>query len=115
VTIVVSSTNRRVTIMGYSATSAAFRTIEKIEATIKDRGFGVRATNGWLDEMGVEHFWERGDEQDDGAIVGEVMRVIPMGKNKGHCQGVGKLYIAPNGEIQRFPGLPREVLNIVRR
>jgi hypothetical protein len=80
--------------MGYSCTSAALRTLQAIKETC---GADLTASNEvLLYKRKRLAFFERGTEQDDGAIVGEVF------DNFGR---LGEFRINPDGTIHHFPGL----------
>ena len=91
--------------MGYSATAAAFRTIEKLmgEAKGLDHSSG---SNCWKDATGRECFYERGREQADGAMVGTVNRET----SPGFAKRIGSFRIEPDGKITRFPGMPPAII-----
>jgi hypothetical protein len=110
------STNERSNTMGYSASSAAFRTIERIiEEAHKLKP--LNGSNTWISDDGLHYFYERGNEQPDGAMTGKVMR--SFAKSEWHpswgdyretaCKSAGSFRIEPSGKITRFPGIPKKV------
>lgn len=87
--------------MGYSATSAAFNTLELI------KGHFNNEVQNTLDNG---YFWEIGKEQHDGAITGLVYKPYHLDPNK--CIKAGTFKILPNGNILRFTGIPKKLFHI---
>lgn len=80
--------------MGYSASAAAFRTLDAI-------GRYATATGAPTNSFrcgGVEGFWEIGQEQGDGAITGQVHVV-----RDGYIVKSSPFRINPDGVVARFP------------
>lgn len=85
--------------MGYSCTTAANNTLAVIGK--------VHATDGNPNILSIgkdKFFFERGKEQDDGAITGSLMKMLP----NDFCRKVGTVRINADGSIARFPGLSKE-------
>lgn len=95
--------------MGYSCTVDANNTLGVIEHM-----FATDGNPNVLTIRGEQYFFERGREQEDGAITGQLMRMLP-GE---YCERAGAVRIAADGEIIRFPALSRaekqEAMNTVR-
>ena len=80
--------------MGYSATAAAFRTLDAIgRYTAYEGGPSNGFRNG-----GTEGFWEIGREQKDGAITGMVYLT-----RDGYIVKSASFRINPDGVVARFP------------
>ena len=85
--------------MGYSCTRDAQDTLGVIA---KMFGRADKGSNTLV--IGAEeYFYERGREQADGAITGELFLMLP-GET---CRRVGGFKIAPDGRIVRFPRLTK--------
>lgn len=86
--------------MGYSCTTAALRTLQAIKTL---RGADMKGSN----EIGLQYwvpgFYERGEEQPDGSIVGTVTTAWSGIKSP------GAFHISPEGKVLRFDGLPSAV------
>ncbi len=97
--------------MGYSCTQDADSMLGVIRKAYGDSSKGSNT----LVLQGTEYFYERGREQDDGAITGTLMRVSLSGD---YAYREGSFKIAPDGTILRFPHLSaaqkRELDNIFR-
>jgi len=84
--------------MGWSATSAACRTMDQwTAACVREHG-----TQNGFTVAGVEYFWETGREQADGGITGAVYR-MDGGR-------VGTFRIDPDGGVFRAPAVMKGVL-----
>jgi hypothetical protein len=79
--------------MGYSATKKA---LDTLKALVPGNANG---TNCWRKGK-VDYFYEIGDEQTDGSIVGEVWR-----SDNSLAFFVGYFKISADGVISKFPGL----------
>jgi hypothetical protein len=113
--------------MGYSATSAAFKMLEKIqEAVYKVEGDvdGKHSSNTFKTDDGREAFWEIGRENASGAITGTVRaeitekrwmeRYSQFGPYKpNHNEVIGSFKISAEGRILKFAGLPKKVRSLV--
>jgi len=81
--------------MGYSCNRDAARSLDAILKLLQGEGYeGMQ--NAWIFD-GREYFFERGREQEDGAVTGSVYR-MDGGK-------VGGSRIEPDGTISRFPAM----------
>ncbi|MFA5344410.1 MAG: hypothetical protein WC381_10670, partial [Kiritimatiellia bacterium] len=69
-------------------------------------GYGGEVTNGWQ-VAGVRYFLDRGREQPDGAITGQVWCQTPGSET---CSLAGNLRIEPDGFISRWPRASAESL-----
>ncbi len=89
--------------MGYSATAAAFETMERIKHLCTDPQCGSNSLpNGG--------FWETGTEQPDGSMVGEVFAPV---KGSDNVRLAGHFHIAPTGKVLKFPTLtPEQITQI---
>lgn len=91
--------------MGYSCSALASLTMDGMFAEMeKTCPPADKTSNGWIFK-GNSYFFERGREQDDGAITGSVYR---HGDNnngiaKGFCRRVGSVKILSNGQIKSWP------------
>lgn len=83
--------------MGWSATTASIKVMDKVMSDFSARG------NCWQSD-GKEYFWERGREQRDGAFVGSVHLCLPGNM----ARKAGSFRIEPDGMITRFAGIPVE-------
>src|SRR5271166_6968760 len=76
--------------------------------------FGKPNTGNTLILKGTEYFFERGRENQDGAITGSLMRMLPGG----YCRKAGTYRIDPDGTVSRFPGMTaaerQEVVDTMR-
>ncbi len=102
--------------MGYSATNAAFRTIEAI-ITEAQTLRPITGSNQWIGDDGLEYFYERGNEKPDGSMTGKVMRTLKQSEwlsawgpyRPTAVKSAGPFRIEPDGKITRFPGIPKAV------
>lgn len=84
--------------MGYSCTQSAQDTLAVIARSFATEG----NPNVWT--IGIaqkKYFFERGNENADGAITGQLMVMI----DENYCRPVGSVRISPDGTIERFPKL----------
>lgn len=95
--------------MGYSCTVDANNTLGVIEHM-----FATKGNPNILTIRGSQYFFERGKEQEDGAITGQLMLMLP----NDYCQRIGSVKINADGSIARFPKLSKaekqEAENTVR-
>lgn len=86
--------------MGYSATVLACfaqdTMITLLQAAAGDCG---GSSNSWGDNDGEYHFFERGREQNDGAITGTVYKTFSAVS----CRPAGSVRIEPDGTVTRWP------------
>ena len=85
--------------MGYSCTVAANKVLDFILDELT-KNVGTGTNNGWYNN-GRELFFEQGQENTDGAITGQVWRIL----NKSAYR-IGGVRIEPDGTITRFSGIP---------
>ena len=85
--------------MGYSCTQDALDTLATIAHRFATNGNPNVWTIGTVEKK--QYFFERGKEQDDGAITGTLMVMLPGD----YCRSVGSVRIAGDGTITRFPKL----------
>ena len=95
--------------MGYSCTRAAADMLGTISHILATDGNRNVLTIGQ-----AQYFFERGREQSDGAITGTLMEMLP----NDYCRKAGTVRIGPEGELARFPRLPKtlrqEIVNTFR-
>jgi hypothetical protein len=97
--------------MGYSCRRAAGLCVDAIERQI----IPVTWPSDTWKYQGNEYFWERGREQDDGAITGTVWLVYDKPglyineKPTRLCHKVGSIRVEGDGKLTRWPCIPREV------
>lgn len=91
--------------MGYSASSAAFKTINRLMHR-KRLESGLLGVNYWIDANGFMVFFEVGRENRDGAMTGTVFRGTEPGRDGGPVKRLGTFRVDRDGQIKRFPGLP---------
>lgn len=85
--------------MGYSATVKAYFAQDTMLALLQAaHGDCGGTSNSWGDRDGSYHFFERGREQNDGAITGTVY--VTNGKT---CRPAGSIRIEPDGKVTRWP------------
>lgn len=84
--------------MGYSCTVDAGNMLGVIEHFYATKGNPNILTIG-----AHQYFFERGREQEDGAITGQLMLMLPGD----YCQKAGNVRIAPDGTLVRFARIPR--------
>lgn len=84
--------------MGYSCTRAAANMLGTIGHILATDGNRNILTIGQ-----TQYFFERGREQNDGAITGTLVECLP----NDYCRKVGTIRIEPDGSLARFPRLPR--------
>ena len=84
--------------MGWSCTAKAGLTLDGISKAFQD------SSNTWNTEKGT-FFFETGRENEDGAITGQVWKMI-VWNDENRCKRVGSFKIEPDGKINRFPHLP---------
>lgn len=91
--------------MGYSCTARASEVLDKIMSYDKFN----------IDHEKYSYFIEIGKENFDGAITGTVYRLIGEsfvredGLKSRRCKKAGSFRIDSNGEIVRFPGVPKSL------
>ncbi len=85
--------------MGYSCTAIADRVLEFILNDL-NKNVGNGTSNGWFNN-GDKYFFERGRENDDGAITGQIFLF-----RANDCWVAGSVRIEPNGKITRFNQIP---------
>lgn len=87
--------------MGYSYAARAGFTLDAIQEKFRQENSGnVFSTDGGK----TTYFHERGREQADGAATGTVQKNLP----DNFCRKAGSYRIEPEGNITRFPGVPRK-------
>lgn len=96
--------------MGYSCSAKASLTMDAMLAILTTAGpvftpnSSLSMSNTWkVDE--TEYFFERGRENEDGAITGSLYRNAPDGKT---CRKMGSVRVSPDGTIARFPTATKE-------
>lgn len=101
--------------MGYSCTQDADSMLGVIR-----KAYGDPTTGNVLTLRGERYYYERGREQEDGAITGTLMQMLVENAPSGNSYAIpaGTFKIAPDGTIVRFPKLSalqkRELDNIFR-
>ncbi|HUV84113.1 MAG TPA: hypothetical protein VMV86_00295 [Methanosarcinales archaeon] len=80
--------------MGYSARTDAFNSLEWIMAARLDQ----MSNNAWLDDHGMNCFYEIGRENTDGAITGTCHKCADE-----RIVAHASFRIEPNGKVTRFP------------
>jgi hypothetical protein len=85
--------------MGYSCTRDAQDTLAVISHRFATDGNPNVWTIGTVQRK--QYFFERGRENEDGAITGTLMVML----DGDMCRPVGSVRIAPDGTIERFPKL----------
>ena len=84
--------------MGWSCTAKAGFTLDGISKTFQG------SSNTWNTEKG-NFFFETGRENEDGAITGQVWKMINW-QGQERCKQSGSFRIEADGTIARFPHLP---------
>ena len=95
--------------MGYSCTVAAANVLDAIEDYLREKypdTPGKPSSNGWMIN-GRKFFFERGKENDDGAITGTVYSSDPASNR---CHRAGSVRIEPEGTVTRFAHVPKSVI-----
>ena len=102
--------------MGYSCTAAAANVLDAIEDYLRakyptiTKETGKAVSNGWTID-GHEFFFERGRENDDGAITGSVWEsYFNVTTCDIRCRRVGNVRIEPNGSVTRFAKVPKSII-----
>lgn len=91
--------------MGYSSTVAAGKTSDLwTRACLAQTG----SSNVFISTNGFTYFWERGQENDDGAETGAVWQFEPSASLEGKIEGKlarksGSYRIEPDGTVTRAP------------
>src|ERR1700739_3406838 len=85
--------------MGYSCRRDAQDTLSVISHRFATDGNPNVWTIGTVERK--QYFFERGQENHDGAITGTLMVMLPGD----FCRSVGSVRIGPDGTIERFPKL----------
>jgi hypothetical protein len=85
--------------VGYSCTRDADETL---------RGWwsictGLTGVSNKYEVNGITYFMERGRQQDDDAITGQVWKMIGNTGEVSHCTRSGSFRIEPNGEVGKWP------------
>lgn len=89
--------------MGYSYTAAAGKTYDLWEDACRLNG-GHNSSNTWSD-LGRTYFYERGRENDDGAITGTVFKFTGSSNSivTGTARRIGSFRINADGTVERAP------------
>jgi len=90
--------------MGYSCTAAAAAAyVEEsmMEVLHETTAPEMRNNSNTWDSKGERYFFERGREQDDGAITGVVWQTYEK-DGKDYCHRAGSVRIEPDGKITRW-------------
>lgn len=89
--------------MGYSCTVKADDTLRM---TLNNaNGISINdyyPSNTW-ENNGHKYFYERGREQTDGSITGQIFRFT----QGNYAVKIGSLKILANGKVSRWPGMPK--------
>jgi hypothetical protein len=85
--------------MGYSCTVDARDTLAVVY-----KMFARPQETSVLLIKGDRYFFERGQENADGAITGSLYKMLPGD----HCRKAGRVRINDNGSITSFPGLTKD-------
>lgn len=94
--------------MGYSCTTVAGAVLDFIlDDLTKNVGNGT--SNGWFNNA-RELFFEQGRENQDGAITGQVWRILNQSAYR-----IGSVRIEPNGTVTRFYGIPASLRKLAMR
>ncbi len=88
--------------MGYSCTAVASNVLEFMLSDLS-KNVGNGTSNGWFNNC-CEFFFEQGKENEDGAITGQVYRLM---NNK--CYRAGSVRIEPDGIVSRFAHIPHSL------
>ncbi len=90
--------------MGYSCNTAAAYAMDEISAMcVKSTG----SSNTWTHGKN-KYFYERGRENNDGAITGTVWKFV-MHNGEERVKRAGSYRISPNGVVERFPTMSANV------
>lgn len=84
--------------MGYSASTAAFETLERVM-----KHNGDKSQNVWVDDEGNAYFYEIGREKADGSISATVRKFTTPERKM--CIRVGSLRINAKGKVVRWPNM----------
>lgn len=93
--------------MGYSCTVVADKVLEFLLADLS-KNVGNGTSNGWFNN-GCEYFFEQGKENDDGAITGQVYRIMV---DRTKCLPAGSVRIEPDGIVNRFSHIPHSLRSL---
>lgn len=85
--------------MGWSCRKDASDVLNEIERELS-MGKNGMPSNGWMRD-GRQFFYETGDEQEDGGIVGHIYEMTEDGNS---AVPVGPFYISPDGSHAAFYG-----------
>lgn len=80
--------------MGYSCTVDASNMLGVI-----GHYYATAGNPNILTIRGKQYFFERGREQEDGAITGALMEMLP----NDFCRPCGRVRIEPDGKLSKFP------------
>lgn len=90
--------------MGYSCTVKAHDTLRMTLNNITGANIlEPQFSNTW-ENKGTKFFYERGREQSDGSITGQVFKFI----NDTQCVKYGSLKILPDGKVKSWAGMPKD-------
>ena len=93
--------------MGYSCTAAASDTLQRLQDILSPRSAG-KPINEFTGTDKRTYFWEIGEEQVDGKIIGKVFDVIG-------CRCAGYFEIAGSGRIIGFAYAPADACRRAER
>jgi hypothetical protein len=91
--------------MGYSCRKDANNTLDRLTQYYREHG---EKSSNTFHAIGKKYFWEIGKENSDGAITGKVNECTADDTQAFY---IGGFRISPDGEVERFPRLPKEVKN----
>lgn len=89
--------------MGYSCTVKAWDTMQMTLKSINGLNHNDPGYQSIWESNGNKYFIERGREQQDGSITGQVFRFT----TGNYAAKIGGLKIAANGKVIRWPGMPK--------
>jgi hypothetical protein len=68
--------------------------VDAMLAPLQAPGTEAGTSNGWTRD-GVNYFYERGNEQNDGSVTGSVWRLLPNDR----CRKAGRVRVEPDGQV----------------
>jgi len=89
--------------MSYSCTVKAHDTLRMTLNEINGQNINAYNMSNTWENRGQKYFFERGREQRDGSITGQVFKFT----DQTHAVKIGSLKILPDGKVKTWPGMDK--------
>lgn len=89
--------------MGYSCTVKADDTLKMTLNAANEQPINNYSYSNTWEANGNKYFYERGRENKDGSITGQVFKFT----SGNYAVKIGSLKILPDGKVKSWPGMPK--------